>query len=259
MTRTGQKKHHTPAENGGRMAIAQEIKRGIQRVVDRYGSQNAMALALGFKQLSVSRFFRGSNTGYLDICEWLDKLDVRLIWPDQESATDRPVSFLPPEKAAPAEGQVPAGAYRAIPLVNFQTASMPGLIPEGKIDGWHLVWRSTPSLLDRVNLVCCRAESDSQAMPPTLTGGDIVVIDRDDTRATGERRGNIFLIHDKYDGICIRRVRVEERGRETLIIINSDNDSSPPYSIDASSDFGKEISKVIIGRVVYSWSDMSKK
>ncbi|MHC1788563.1 hypothetical protein [Solidesulfovibrio sp.] len=260
MIKTAPEKSPIPPQNtGGSMAIAQEIMRGIQRVVDKFGSQNSMAAELGIKQLALNRFFRGSNTGYQDVCEWLDKLDARLLWPDQVPSNQRAVSFVSPEAPAEAKGCVSPDAYRAIPLVSLAAASIVGLIPDSKIDGWHLVSQNNPALMTRNNLVCCLVESGRQGMEPVATTGDVAVIDRDDIRVSNEKRGNIFLINDKYDGICLRRVRLEVRGRETLIIVYADNDSSPPYSVDASAGLDKEVPKVIIGRVVYLWSDLSKK
>jgi len=263
MIKTKNEKPTTPdGKSGGGMSLAQDVREKVKRLVaDQFdGNESAAAREWGVKQNTLNRLGRGINTGYKDVCEILDKIGVKLVWPGEVNVTDRSLTFASPELLN-IEGNTPppvGDEYRAIPLTSAEVAAGPGLIPEDGIQGWCILWKNIPALLRRRNLLCSRLADKQNSMEPTLHPGDFIVIDRNDIIIPSINKGNIFLIRDKYDGIAVKRLSLQQQGMESLLIVHSDNKFFPPYSINVTQEFEDQLSNVVIGKVVYSWSDMSK-
>lgn len=263
MIKTKNEKPPTSVENsGGGMSLAQDVREKVRRIVDEQfrGNESAAAREWGVSQNCLNRLGRGINTGYKDVCEIIDKIGVKLIWPDEISVTDKTLTFASPEllnvggNVSPPVGD----EYRAIPLTTAEVAAGPGLIPDDGIQGWCILWKNIPALLRRRNLLCSRLGDKQNSMEPTLHPGDFIVIDRDDITIPSSNTGNIFLIRDQYHGIAVKRLSLQQQGMESLLIVHSDNRGYPPYSINITQEFEDQLSSVVIGKVVYSWADMSK-
>ena len=97
-------------------------------------------------------------------------------------------------------------------------------------------------------------------MEPTLHPGDIVLIDKGDYRPSPPP-GNIYLVRFPGDdgGLAIKRVQTYSKDKKYLISFYSDNPQYPPEIYDLKVEYDNEISRAVIGRVVWAWSDMTKK
>lgn len=247
------------------MGLYEEIQAGVSRIAkSRYGSVNAMCKALGLPQPKMSRLLGKGSVPAADFAaETLDKLGVRLIWPDQVRETSQDVVFVDYETAQTATAALKvapkAENYRAIPLTSEDVAAGIGLVPDDSIQGWVLLWRHIPALMTRRNLVASKIGNNQRSMTPVLHPGDYVVIDRDDISVPDSPHGNVFLVRDPHNGLTVKRVRVQSRAGHTMLVLYSENPEYPPEIIDLTADYDDDFSRAIVGRVVYSWSDMTKK
>lgn len=146
----------------------------------------------------------------------------------------------------------------AVPLVD-EVGAGPGIIPQGDLKSWFLVYKHQPAVQYRRNLVAVQIGKTSLSMVPILRPGDIVLVDLDDT--TPNPPGKIMLVMDpKDESGMIKRVAVEEKQKDYRITFYSDNAAdNPPLVYSWRDDFHKDWSKAIAGHVVWAWSDISKK
>ena len=99
-------------------------------------------------------------------------------------------------------------------------------------------------------------------MVPTLHPKDIVMVDKDDIRPQPD--GSIFLIREPgHDAdVAVKRVYTQNRDGDTVLNFVSDNPdkrSYPPMVYSLERDYGGDLGRAIVGKVVWSWSDMTKK
>ena len=99
-------------------------------------------------------------------------------------------------------------------------------------------------------------------MVPTLHPQDIVLVDKDDFRPTPE--GSIFLIREPGPDaeVAVKRVYTQVRDGDTLLNFVSDNPDKKSYPLAVYSlerDYQGDLKQAIVGRVVWSWSDMTRK
>ncbi len=189
----------------------------------------------------------------------LEKLGVSFTVPGRESG--RPVCFVDAE-IVPAGQDVPppdAQDYWAAPLVG-EVGAGPGYIPQEKIESWFLVYKYQPAVMRRRNLLAVQIGPTSTSMEPVLHPGDIVLVDRDDRNVLTP--GRMMLVLDPQDGSgMIKRVSVEDkRNGDYQITYYSDNAAdNPPRVLSLMDDFDGDWRKCIVGRVIWSWSDVSQK
>lgn len=150
--------------------------------------------------------------------------------------------------------------YLAVPLVSEAGAGITGIIPQEEIKSWILVYG--PALPARIsqNLLAFRIADKEFSMIPTLHPGDIVLVDRQDYRP---EEGGIYLVRlaEPDWPISIKRVNLVKRNGHINIVFSSDNPDKkeyPPLIYDFK-EYDEDFNKAIIGRVVWAWSDMTKK
>ena len=150
--------------------------------------------------------------------------------------------------------------YLAVPLVSEAGASISGIIPQEEIKSWILVY--SPALPARIsqNLLAVKVAKNEFSMVPTLHPGDIVLIDRQDFVP---EEGGIYLVRlaEPDWPISIKRVNMVKRNGQVNIVFSSDNPDKreyPPIIYDFK-EYDNDFNKAIIGRVVWAWSDMTKK
>jgi phage repressor protein C with HTH and peptisase S24 domain len=86
-------------------------------------------------------------------------------------------------------------------------------------------------------------------MTPTIFPGDIVLVDRKDPGGDKEafKDGRIYAIRDAQGGCSIKRLYGSDGG----YIVSSDNKSIPPQIA-----WTGDLTRLIIGRVVWGWRDL---
>lgn len=196
---------------------------------------------------------------------WLNFLGARIVWPDEDVTTTRQVCFgdVKIVQTAPGAGAPSSEHYLAVPLASGSVAAKRGLVPEEELRSWLLVWRHHESVRRRTNLLAVEIGRDQRAMIPTLHPGDIVLVDRNDFKGGFKPPGNIHLVREPDGATSVKRVIEQVRENDVLLTYYADNVAEcPPQSYSLRHDFAAEIGEIglaVIGRVVWAWTDMTKK
>lgn len=191
--------------------------------------------------------------------DWVAQLGGKLVLPDGKGDTGRDVCFVDARIVPAGDGQNAPTAedYLAVPLVE-EVGAGPGIIPQGELLSWFLIYRHQQAVRYRRDLIAVQIGKQSTSMLPTLAPGDIVLVDRQDRDVT--LPGHIMLVMDPEGAGKVKRVATEERGRDFRITYYSDNAASnPPEVYSLRDDFLNDWEKVIVGRVIWAWSDISEK
>ena len=216
------------------------------------------------KKDQVRNFLKGAGTSIKDVAAMLDALGAKIVFPDEEAAGAKDVCFVEARKSG-VNGEAPpihAARYMAVPLAEGEVAAGPGLVPQDSVRGWVLALKDHPSIRYRTNLVAVELGAGQESMVPTLHPRDIVLIDKDDFRP--EPDGSIFLVRDPGPDadVAVKRVYTQSRDGErflTFVSDNPDKKTNPPRVYSLERDYGGDLRRAIVGKVVWSWSDMTKK
>lgn len=224
------------------------------------GNVAAAARAMGVNGAAFYRWYkRERNPNGEDLSRMLDFLGARLLPP--AAVAPREVCFVDAKLVEAGEGlgSPDAEDYFAVPLVEEVGAGQ-GLIPQGEFISWLLVWRWQEAIRHRSDLIAVRLAKDADSMLPVLHPGDIVLVDR------GEKNilvnGRMWLVLDPLDGSSkIKRVNVKflEGSRDTRVTYYSDNPDYPPEVYSLRGDFLSDWDRIVAGRVIWAWSDVSNK
>jgi len=198
---------------------------------------------------------------------WLNQLGARVVFPGEESNLCRDVKFVEPQVVGVKEYEnIDARVhpvddnYMAVPLVADQVAAGPGLIQENKISDWVIVYRYDEAIRGKSALVAVKIGKHQRSMIPTLHPGDIVLVNKGDRDPNPAGKVMLVIEPGIDGGVAIKRVSTQPRGKDTDLIFYSDNASEyPPVSYSLKEHYDNDISHAIAGRVVWSWSDMTKK
>lgn len=217
--------------------------------------------ATGMSQSQISKFLRGQNIGIKSAAKILDLLGAEITFPEERTETVKNVCFIAPKKISSmpgVEGPIEDN-YLAVPLASMPVAAGAGIIPEEKIRSWILVWTGQEAIRHRTNLAAIEIGKGQFSMEPTLHPGDLVLIDRNDT-IPQDPPGNIYLVQSPDDdGLAIKRVRLQRKNGQELVVFFSDNMDYLPEIFDLDVDYDGDLKRAIKGRVIWSWSDMTRK
>ena len=124
--------------------------------------------------------------------------------------------------------------------------------------------RDQQSVRTRSNLLAVEIGKNQISMTPTLHPGDIVLVDRDDwgQHSGYKSPGNIFLVREvgQEGGAKVKRVALAGRNDSAIITFYSDNyEEFEPEPHLLAQDYGGGLREVIVGRVIWAWSDVSRK
>ena len=245
------------------MSFKAELAAGIERAIKekKFRSVSELADQSGTQQASLSRFLNKHTGLTLDSVEKLaNVLGCRLVFEEKQD-TGRDVVFVEPQIVNAKAGPPPAHEdYLAVPLAAGHVAAGPGLIPEDRIRSFILVWKHHDAVRFRRNLVAVEIGRGETSMEPTLHSGDIVLVDRDD--CVPEPDGKIMLVMDPGPDAdaAIKRVATQARNGGTELVFYSDNGKlHPPRTHSLDRDYDGDLHRAIAGRVVWAWSDCTKK
>lgn len=248
------------------MNLVEKVRQGISRMAREHGGPSSLAEKSGVGQPNISKFLSGKAVPRFDtVARILETLGARILFPDEERDTTKPVVFVGARRSggvAEGAGQPDPENYMAIPLAQGQVAAGAGLIPEDAVRGWVLAMKDQSSIRYRTNLVALEIGRGQESMVPTLHPLDIVLVDRDDFRP--EPDGSIFLVREPGPDaeVSVKRVYTSRRDGQTLVTFISDNPdkrSFPPRVYNLEADYQGDLRRAIIGRVVWAWSDMTRK
>lgn len=240
------------------MVLSEKIKGWLQK---RYPNQSELGRLIGVDQSQVGRLYKGQNVGYQQVMAMLEASGAKIVFPDEERDTTREICWVNAKRVGAENGAHPeAENYFAVPLAKGSVAAGPGLVPEDEVRGWLLVYRHQGSVRYKSNLVAVEIGQGQESMAPTLHPEDIVLIDKD--VRSPDPQGSIFLVRDRDDDVAIKRVTIERRKGDTWLAYSSDNPDKrtyPPRFFNLEEDFGNDISRAIVGRVIWAWKDMTRK
>lgn len=224
------------------------------------GNVSSAARALGIKGDSLYKWLRGDRKPGLEkLAPIFEALQVTLTLPGEPGPSARDVCFVD-ARVVPAGGrQSPPEAedYMAVPLVE-EVGAGPGIIPQGELKSWFLVYKHQKAVRYRRDLIAVEIGKTSTSMVPTLSPGDLVLVDRQDRDVT--RPGHMMLVMDPEGAGKIKRVAVEEKQGDYRVTFYSDNTvNNPPEVYSLHEDFLDDWERCIVGRVVWAWSDVSEK
>jgi len=227
-----------------------------------FANRKRMADALGIDPSQLNRFMDGERGLSVEsLGRILDGLGARLVLPGEAAPeAAREVCFVSPRTTG-AEGDfAPPAAedYFAVPLAAEPVAAGPGRIPQDDILGWVLVWRHHESVRFRTDLVAVTIGKGEVSMTPTLHPGDIVLVDR--AEKSPDPAGKIMLVTEPDGGCAVKRVATRAVDGDVELVFYSDNSKDyPPRVYRLNRDYGGELYNAIGGRVVWAWSDMTRK
>ena len=252
-----------PGGNSLHMGIEDSILAELERIGDeRFENRAKMAEFCGVTSADLSRWLNKKRRPLESIGVLLDALGFRVVPPDEKPALSRDVCFVDAKIVSAADGVRPPQAenYIAVPLVG-QAGAGPGIVPEDKVESWVLVYANHHSVMRRSNLLAVEVGKESDSMEPLISPYDIVLVDRDDFVPQQDGRG-IYLVREpgQLGGGMIKRVQVHRVKGETQVVFYSDNKKygpEPPRFLDA--DYGDRWENAIVGRCVWSWSDLTRK
>lgn len=237
------------------------VLKAIKAAADATGSIRRLAESLDMSPPTISRWLAGTRSpSVTEAAKVLDMIGARVIIPSQQEA-GRDVCFVDARVVPAGQGQEPPVMedYLAVPLVE-EVGAGPGLIPQGELLSWFLVWRHQRAIAHKRDLIAVQIGKHSTSMLPTLSPLDIVLVDRQDHDVTWP--GHIMLVMDPDGAGKIKRVAVEHRAdrRDYRITYYSDNAAAnPPEVWSLNEDFDGDWNKAVAGRVVWAWSDVSNK
>ncbi|MFW5970492.1 MAG: S24 family peptidase [Desulfovermiculus sp.] len=249
------------------MGFYDDIMSYLKVRASKRGEAQRLAQLAGVNPNLISRWINKQRKPNLEnISQVLDALGARVIFEDEKSPdTTRPVHFVRPQIVSTEDLPGPVDEnYRAVPLANRPVAAGTGIIPAEQFDenSWVLVWTRHASIRHRSNLAAVEIDGrEGNSMIPTLHPGDLVLLDRNEFLPKTPP-GNIYLVQmpDGDDmGLAIKRVRTQRKNGKELVVFYSDNPEYGPEVFDLDSDYDGDIRRAIKGRVVWSWSDMTKK
>ncbi len=211
------------------------------------------------------------NTNARDYITWLEKLGASVTFPEAQPETVRELRFESPTVVGVKEYEALQYAarvtphnddYLAVPLVEQAVAAGPGLIPEQTVKDWVIVWRWQEAIRGKSHLVAVRVGKAQTSMAPTIHPGDILLVDRNDIHREPHPPGNIYLVQDPAPdhGLAVKRVVFERQNRRLRVVFYSDNAvEHPPRTYDFEAEYSSDISQALVGRIVWAWSDMTRK
>ena len=238
----------------------QQIMDLLGEAVERYGSARALSRASGVAAPNITRWRAGVQTPRVkDIAPIMDLLGVKAA--PAEAPKPKDVCWVESKVVPAGDGQSRPESedYLAVPLVE-EVGAGPGIIPQGRLQGWFLVWRWQPAIMHRGDLIAVMIGDGSTSMVPTLYPKDVVLVDRQDIDCS--HPGHIMLAIDPDGAGMIKRVAVEHKpeSHDVGITFYSDNaPENPPKTYSLRADYGGDWRRAIGGRVVWAWSNMTRR
>lgn len=245
------------------MGFYDDFISGLNRAIEvRFdGKKSRLAKAAETHTSTLSRLLDKERSQWLNqIARLADSAGLTLV-ERGERPLDREVCWVDAQVVAAGDG-LPAPDqedYYAVPLVE-EAGAGPGIIPQGQLLSWFLVWKHQESIRYRSDLIAVRIARGSDSMIPTLAPGDIVLVDRQDKNA--DRPGRIMLVMDPDGAGKVKRVHAQHvpEEKDYRLTYYSDNAAAyPPEVYSLKRDFEGDWHRAIVGRVIWAWSDVSGK
>ena len=152
------------------MGIINDIKTILENATGSGKSLNKVVTEAGADYASVHKWLHGkqASLNLNTVARILDHLGATVTLPSR-SPCARDVCFVDAKTVPAGAGQEPPEMedYLAVPLVE-EVGAGPGLIPQGELLAWFLVWRWQKAIQSRRDLIAVKIGRHSTSMSPTL-------------------------------------------------------------------------------------------
>lgn len=245
------------------MGFYEELIETLNKSLDEdfEGKTSHMGKASEVHPTTLKRLLDGERSKWAQMLGRIaDAANVKVMRGGRAADQTREVCFVAPKRLSVENCNAPIPEdYIAVPLAAGEVAAGRGLIPQDEIKSWVLVWKNQTAVQFRTNLIAVEIGEGQHSMEPTLHPKDILLVDRDDFRDRFAPPGNIFLVREPDDSVAVKRVSLKPRNGDVMLTFYSDNVEYPPLLYSLSEDYDGDISRAVVGRVVWAWSDMSRK
>lgn len=236
--------------------LSEQILDVLRYGVREYGSAAALCRATGVSPVNMSRWLKGVLPKTSEIEPVFNLLKVSLSVPDVITPTTQ-VQFVSPH-VVPAGNDAPppeADKYLAIPVVDEIHASH-GPVSPIDIKSWFMVRKDSTTLKYKKDLIAVVKDGEYNIQEPTLRAGDICIVDRDDIQPD---KGAFMLVRTPptRQGLVGQKgmlCRVYDNGDE--LVFDSDCKGTRPHLYSIEKEYGGDVRKALIGKVLFCWSDM---
>lgn len=231
-------------------------ERKLSELADKAGiDQSNLSRALGKTK---------QKLGLDKVSAILEAMGAEILFPEERtSETTRDICFVD-AKIVPAGEDIPPPEiedYLAAPLVG-EAGAGPGMIDQDEVLSWVLVHSSSLAVRNKSNLIAVQVGKNQRSMVPTLHPQDIVLVNRDDKGdyLGFKPPGNIFLVREpgQDGGGMIKRVSLTQTKEFATITFYSDNPEYEPETY-ALNEYDNDLTNAIVGRVIWAWTDLSRK
>jgi hypothetical protein len=244
------------------MDFTSALRRALWRKVGEgkpFANRKRMADALDIDPSQLNRFMDGERGLSSDtLGRLLDGLGARLAWPDEPASggQDADRGKAPSEPGDPPRFN--AGDFLAVPLAPQPLSDVPERFSDNEIPGWVLVPKQHESVRFRPDLMALVIAKGDMSMAPALHPGDIILVDR--AEKSPDPAGKLMLVRTPGQGCQVRRVCARPEGDDLELLFYSDNPREfPPRVQRLRQDLDGDIDRAVVGRVVWAWSDMTRK
>lgn len=247
--------------SGGMPLYDDTLKRVEREIRNRYGSVRKFADFADVNPTMLTRWFSKSRVAdFGKLSSILETLGAKVTFPEDEKDVAKDVCFVAPQRLNVEDmGNPIPEDYIAVPLAEGSVAAGRGMVPDDFIKSWVLVWKNHDSVRFRTNLIAVEIGKGQDSMVPTLHPQDILLVDRDDFKDRFAPPGNIFLVREPDDSVTVKRVSIKQKNGDMMLTFYSDNVEHAPTLYSLTEEYGGDIDRAVIGRVVWAWSDMSRK
>lgn len=240
--------------------LAESARAILQEYVDNIhnGVKSRAAKALDLSPMTLNQWLDGRRVPNLEnLSPVFEKLNITFAVPQTDASRD--VCFVN-ARVMPAGQYVEPPVsedYIAAPLVG-EVGAGPGYFAQEDVESWFLVYKNLPSIMGRRNLIAVEIGRASTSMSPLLNPKDIVLVDRDDINV--DHPGHIMLVRDPDGAGMVKRVAMYKDGSDWFIQFYSDNAAqNPPLNYKLREYYDGDISRAVVGRVIWAWADVREK
>lgn len=240
--------------------LAESARAILREYVDNVhnGVKSRAAKALNLSPMTLNQWLDGKRVPNLEnLSPVFEKLNITFAVPQADASRD--VCFVNAKVVPAGEHVLPPQSedYIAAPLVG-EVGAGPGYVAQDDIESWFLVYKHVPAIMHRKDLIAVEIGQHSTSMTPLLNPGDIVLVDREDHSV--EHPGHIMLVRDPDGAGMIKRVALNKDGDDWIVQFYSDNAAkNPPMIYKLAEDFDGDITKAVVGRVIWAWTDVRGK
>lgn len=243
------------------MGIEDQIINLVDRMAaERFQNRARLAEFCGVTNADLSRWLNRERRPLKSIGKLLDALGIQISVSGEEHAA-REVCFVD-AKVVPAGEGLPKPEhedYYAVPLVDDVGAGG-GIVPNNQFQSWFLVWKHQAAVRNKTDMIAVRLANTAMSMQPTLWPGDIVLVHLGEK--TVDYPGKIWLVKDPDGEGKIKRVSIKHlpQEKDDQITYYSDNAAEyPPEVYSLKRHFLGNWGNAIVGRVLWGWTDLTRK